>query len=56
MPTMAPLPGTCVTETIALTRTDLDYLGPTIIKTSERYMKVWVGAVNRFKPSSKPFY
>ena len=56
MPTMSPLPGTRVTRTIAFTRTDLDYLGPTIIKTSERYMKVWVGAVNRFKPSSKPFY
>ena len=56
MPTMAPLPGTRVTETIALTRAGLDYLGPMIIKTSERYMKVCAGAVNQFNPSSKPFY
>ena len=31
MPTMAPLPGTCVTEAIAFTLTGLDYLGPIII-------------------------
>ena len=42
MPTMAPLPGTCVTEAIAFTRTSPDYFGPMIIKTSEGQMKVWV--------------
>ena len=42
MPTMAPLPGTLVTEAIAFTRTGQDYLGPMIIKTSERQRKVWV--------------
>ena len=42
MPTMAPLPGTRVTEAIAFTRTGLDYLGPMIIKTPEGQMKLWV--------------
>ena len=38
---MAHLPGTRVTEAIVFTRTGLDYLGPMIIKTPERQMKVW---------------
>ena len=38
MPTMAPLPGTRVTEAIAFTRTGLDYLGP-IITSFDRHLK-----------------
>ena len=42
MQTIAPLPGTRVTEAIVFTKTAPEHLGPMIIKTPDGQMKVWV--------------